>query len=101
MCFRHFELALVLSSTDLGKLEIEFNLEWRTKPVSHCHTYDSWSCVCKDPQERKTEVGLGDEFHQPPEKLRRKACRLSRETVAANVLCTCCCNFCLKIQTFV
>ena len=102
MCFKHSELALVLSSTEKTGKEFEFNLEWRTKSVSHWHTDDSWSCVCKeDPQEGKIEVGLRDESRETSEKHGRKACRLPRETVAANVLCTYYCNLCLKIQTFI
>lgn len=52
-------------------------------------------------QEGKIEVVLRDESHETSEKLGRKACRLPRETVAANVLCKYCCDLCLKIQNFV
>lgn len=55
--------------------------------MSHCNKDDSWSVVCKeDPQEGKREVGLRDKSGETSEKFGRKACRLPRQTVAANVL---------------
>lgn len=43
----------------------------------------------------KTEVGLRDKS-ATSEKFGKKAQKLPRETVAANVLCTYCYNLCLK-----
>lgn len=88
LCFRHSKLTIRMRRSEKTGQEFELKL-------SHCNNDDSWNFVCKDSQERKTEVGLRDKS-ATSEKFGKKALKLPRETVAANVRCIYCYNLCLK-----